>query len=950
MFAKRLFHKATDHPHQRSVMSTDLDPRVTLHYGIPSTASILALDPIQRILAIGTLDGRIKVLGGDTIESLLISPKQLPFKNLEFLHNQGFLASVSNENDIQVWDMEHRRMACTLQWESNITAFSVIFGTVYMYIGDEFGTVSVLKYDAEEGKIIQMPYQLPANFIAETAGILLPNHHSVVGVLPQPCSHGNRLLIAYENGLIILWDVSEDGVVLVRGNKDLQLKETVVDSESDVRPEISDDMSDQEQEEKEISSLCWASSNGSILAVGYVDGDIMLWNLSTAAPTKDQKADKSSNNVVKLQLSSGNRRLPVIVLRWSANRSFNDSGGHLFVYGGDEIGSDEVLTGCSQVGSDRSWGSSTIYPNYQVNTILTHFCPHDRAVSTHIPDRIDGWVAGGWAYLSGHADLTLNGSFADTSLLPNAGAIEISDTSSLFVLTSPGQLHVYDDACLSTLMSQQEKKASVPAMQYPMVIPTVEPCMTVGKLALVYTDEKFSRALSEIVSTAKVQVAHTLTTRGAEWPLTGGVPSPLSYAEENGVERVFVAGYQDGSVRIWDATYPALLLIFVLESEVKGIKIAGASASISALDFCSVTLNLVIGNEYGLVHLYKLIGSSAESSFHYVTETEHEVHNLHQGNGAKCSAVFSLLNSPIRTLRYANFGTRLAVGFECGRVAMLDTSSLSVLFLTDLSSSSSPVISLALKSFSDTNNMASSLEDSESKSSNDPGKGVTIILSEDANVVVIDSATGNTISSWSVHPKKGSTAISLYIIEGNISVSEVSSEKHSLNLSQNSEDKNEPPQTSSHCGSNQLEVEVDTSTETMSSGQSVLFCCEDALCLYSLKSVIQGDNNSIRKVDLVKPCCWTTTFNKDEKEGGLVVLYPTGVIEIRSSFKLISHPHKLLEAQSVTATRLIESFIVGSRALFYHSSTKPLCNELIKVAIADEQINFLYVSLLFQKS
>lgn len=101
----------------------------------------------------------------------------------------------------------------------------------------------------------------------------------------------------------------------------------MVDSESDVRPEISDDMSDHEQEEKEISSLCWASSNGSILAVGYVDGDIMLWNLSTAAPTKDQKADKSSNNVVKLQLSSGNRRLPVIVLRWSANRSFNDSGG-----------------------------------------------------------------------------------------------------------------------------------------------------------------------------------------------------------------------------------------------------------------------------------------------------------------------------------------------------------------------------------------------------------------------------------------------------------------------------------------------------------------------------------------------------------------------------------------------------------------------------------------------
>ncbi|KAK3229097.1 hypothetical protein Dsin_000978 [Dipteronia sinensis] len=61
----------------------DLDPRVTVHYGIPSTASVLAFDPIQRLLAVGTLDGRIKVIGGDNIEGLFVSPKQLPFKNLE---------------------------------------------------------------------------------------------------------------------------------------------------------------------------------------------------------------------------------------------------------------------------------------------------------------------------------------------------------------------------------------------------------------------------------------------------------------------------------------------------------------------------------------------------------------------------------------------------------------------------------------------------------------------------------------------------------------------------------------------------------------------------------------------------------------------------------------------------------------------------------------------------
>lgn len=155
------------------------------------------------------------------------------------------------------------------------------------------------------------------------------------------------MLIAYENGLVILWDVSEDRVVLVRGNKDLQLvSKTVVNSSKSARQEPSESESDHGQAEKEISSICWASTYGSVLAVGYVDGDIMFWNIPTAAPSKDQKTESSSNNVVKLQLSSARKRLPIIVLHWSVDRSKNDCGGQLYVYGGDEIGTEEVLTVC----------------------------------------------------------------------------------------------------------------------------------------------------------------------------------------------------------------------------------------------------------------------------------------------------------------------------------------------------------------------------------------------------------------------------------------------------------------------------------------------------------------------------------------------------------------------------------------------------------------------------
>ncbi|KAG6624385.1 hypothetical protein CIPAW_16G023500 [Carya illinoinensis] len=144
--------------------------------------------------------------------------------------------------------------------------------------------------------------------------------------------------------------------------------------------------------------------------------------------------------------------------------------------------------------------------------------------------------------------------------------------------------------------TENEKKASAVALQYHMIIPTVEPYMIVAKLGLVSRDGKFSKVLSEAASAAKLYAAHT--------PDMGG--------------------YKDGSIRVWDATYPVLSLIYLLGAEVNGINIAGTSASISALDFCSETSSLAIGNEYGLVLLYKLMRSLDDTILHFVTETENE--------------------------------------------------------------------------------------------------------------------------------------------------------------------------------------------------------------------------------------------------------------------------------------------------------------------------------------
>ncbi|KAF1002109.1 uncharacterized protein LOC141702301 [Apium graveolens] len=844
MFAKRLIQKATQQlhlPHHSpqhnlsSVTAADLDFQVAVHYGIPSTASIISFDPIQRLLAIGTLDGRIKVIGGDNIEGLLISQKQLPYKYLEFLVNQGYLVSISNDNDIQVWNLESRCIMCSLQWESNITAFSVINGSYFMYIGDENGLLSVLKYEPEDEDILLLPYHISADSLAESAGSSFPDNPTIVGVLPQPCSYGNRVLIAYDSGLIILWDVVEARVVMVRGDKVLDLKDGNVNSHSAVSTSHTDDII-QNMEEKEISASCWASSDGSILAVGYIDGDILFWKTSSSSSIKVDQGGYSSNNVLRLQLSSAEKRLPVVVLHWSSNNnSQNDADGHLYIYGGDEIGSDEVVTVLSLVWSP---GMETLR-------------------------------------CTGRSDLHLSGSFADMILSPSAGEVRSSHNAALFVLTSPGRLNYYDHNSLSGIANQDDKRVSISSAEYPMVVPTVDPVMTATKLITLSASENSSKNSFEMLTHLR-KCSSLNPVDGIKWPMTGGISKQLVDAEDR-VGRLYVAGYEDGSVRIWDATYPVLSLLCVLPGEVKGLEVTGSSSSVLKLDFCSLTCCLAVGNKYGLVRLYCFNGSLDESSFHFITELKSEAYSLTKGEGLNFRAIFGLLQSPIQALQFALEGAKLAVGFECGRVALIDMSSLSVSFLSDcLSEPSSPVVAIAWEALRQTGDRIGSPKISEAKILGNTAEQSLFALTKDAKIYVIDGGKGSRISPKPLHVDLA--VISMYVIDGNITSSEKLTQMQEAVMDAAGED--EPSQDTSSGEIDQ--PKTDSRSQISSEDPVLLLCCKDALLLYHMKSVVKGKNRPIRKMKLATACCWTTTFKKFEKLCGIVLLYQTGDIEVRA--------------------------------------------------------------------
>ncbi|KAL9226707.1 hypothetical protein vseg_002487 [Gypsophila vaccaria] len=830
MFTK-LFNKHSSNS-QKHKAQIDLNPRIISHYGIPSTASRLAYDPIQQLLAVGTLDGRIKVIGSENIEGLLTSPKEIPFKNLEFLQNQGFLITISNENDIQVWDLEHRYIAASLQWQSNITAFAVIQETNYMYLGDEGGTVSVLKYDVGEKKLLTQKFNIPSRSVSEAAATSLPDYQSIVAVLPQPCSGGKRVLFAFDSGVIVLWDISKDQLVLIRGLNDQQINDQ---KDKTTR--------DEQQESKEIVSLCWASLDASILAVGYVDGDILLWNLSSGAT---HKAGKPANNVVKLQLSSADKRFPVIVLHWSASGVQNDHGGQLFVYGGDEIGSSEVLTILN-----LEWS-----PGRDALKSITR------------------------------TNITLEGSFADMILLPNFDVVENTSTTSLFLLSSPGQLQFYDGPYVSELISHQEKSSTVP-VKYRSTIPTTEPYLTVGKFISVHKNSQQSILLSEMASATELKRTSQTVDQTTKWPLNGGLPCQIPPPGARVIQRLYIAGYSDGSVRLWDATYPMLSPLCTLYPEVTGINIPGATASISAMDFFAETSSIAVGNSSGMVCLYHLAKSSTEAKLHVTTESKTEVYDLDEENRSQLSAVFTMNSSPVCTLRYIELGATLAVGYQSGQVAMLSIDTSSVKFLIDaLPSSSSPIVSLSPTIALDTYGFKKNVDESEPHEHSEPIKAMVIALRRDALVATLDSSNGSIISSIPKHHINESPAISMYILEDTKCVSETSGGTYVHTASHEDKAKTDAEETSGHIEGSSEGVDKSLNAVQSLENLRVLVCCTEMLLLYSFESLIQGNADSIYEVKLPKTNCWTGVFKIDEKRHGLLSLYQNGALEIRSLPKL----------------------------------------------------------------
>jgi WD40 repeat protein len=291
MFVKKLVEIAAKKPGGSSsegLRANDVEPRIALHYGIPSGSHLFAYDPFQKILAVSTKDGRIKLFGKDQTQALLVSEETSTSRFLEFVQNQGILLNVNSKNQIEVWDLDKKLLSHVHVFNGEITSFRVMQHTPYFYVGDSSGNVSVFKIEQDSNQVIQLEYTIP--YLASNGSpIEASEDTSVVSILPQLTAESKRILLVFSSGFIALWDIKESKPILKTGVHGMVKQDT-----------------------KKATCACWVCPSGSRVSVGYSNGDILIWSI----PSKGECSPESSAMICKLNLGYKSEKIPIASLKW----------------------------------------------------------------------------------------------------------------------------------------------------------------------------------------------------------------------------------------------------------------------------------------------------------------------------------------------------------------------------------------------------------------------------------------------------------------------------------------------------------------------------------------------------------------------------------------------------------------------------------------------------------
>ncbi|XP_051578212.1 syntaxin-binding protein 5-like isoform X3 [Myxocyprinus asiaticus] len=175
----------------------------TLRHGFPYQPCSMAFDPVQKILAIGTQSGALRLFGRAGVECYCQHESGSAVIQLQFLVNEGALVSALADDSIHLWNLRQKLPAILHSLKFNrerITFCHLPFQSKWLYVGTERGNIHIVNVES----FTLSGYVIMWNKAIELSSKTHPG--PVVHISDNPMDEG-KLLIGFECGIVVLWDL-----------------------------------------------------------------------------------------------------------------------------------------------------------------------------------------------------------------------------------------------------------------------------------------------------------------------------------------------------------------------------------------------------------------------------------------------------------------------------------------------------------------------------------------------------------------------------------------------------------------------------------------------------------------------------------------------------------------------------------------------------------------------
>ncbi|XP_071210490.1 syntaxin-binding protein 5-like isoform X4 [Salvelinus alpinus] len=286
---------------QETLVSENFHICKTVRHGFPYQPTCLAFDPVQKILAIGSRTGGIRILGRPGVDCYSQHESGAAVLQLQFLINEGALVTACADDTLHLWNLRQRRPAVLHSLKFNrerITFCHIPFQSKWLYVGTERGNTHIVNIES----FVLSGYVIMWNKAIELATKAHPG--PVVHLSDSPKDEC-KLLIGFESGTVVQWDLRAKKV-------DFRI-----------------------YYDEAIHSVSW-HHEGKQFMCSHSDGSLTMWNLrNTARPIQityphgkilKEGRKESCKPILKVEYkTSRNSSEPYII--FSGGLSYDKAGG-----------------------------------------------------------------------------------------------------------------------------------------------------------------------------------------------------------------------------------------------------------------------------------------------------------------------------------------------------------------------------------------------------------------------------------------------------------------------------------------------------------------------------------------------------------------------------------------------------------------------------------------------